>query len=88
MASLPTRWSDRAARTDVAQGLGKTIQTIAMLAYLKEFKSITGPHIIITPKSTLANWMKELELWFPCATAVRFHGSEQERVPPLPASSS
>jgi SWI/SNF-related matrix-associated actin-dependent regulator of chromatin subfamily A member 5 len=38
-------------------GLGKTIQTIAMLSFIKEYKGINGPHIIIAPKITLGNWM-------------------------------
>lgn len=42
-------------------GLGKTIQTIALFAYLKEFKKISGPHLIIAPKSTLGNWCAEFK---------------------------
>lgn len=38
-------------------GLGKTIQTIAILAFIKEYKKVSGPHIIIAPKITLGNWM-------------------------------
>ena len=38
-------------------GLGKTIQTISILAFLREFKNVNGPHIIIAPKITLGNWM-------------------------------
>jgi SWI/SNF-related matrix-associated actin-dependent regulator of chromatin subfamily A member 5 len=40
-------------------GLGKTIQTISILAFIKEYKKINGPHIIIAPKITLGNWMNE-----------------------------
>lgn len=40
-------------------GLGKTIQTISLLAFLKEFKKIHGPHLVLGPKSVLGNWMKE-----------------------------
>lgn len=46
-------------------GLGKTIQSIAMLAYLHEFEEIEGPHLVIAPKSTISNWMKEFKLWTP-----------------------
>ena len=28
------------------QGLGKTLQTISLLAYLREFRGITGPHMV------------------------------------------
>jgi SWI/SNF-related matrix-associated actin-dependent regulator of chromatin subfamily A member 5 len=41
-------------------GLGKTLQTISLLGYLKESKGISGPHLIITPKSTLTNWANEV----------------------------
>ena len=36
-------------------GLGKTLQTISLLGYMKNYKHINGPHIVITPKSTLGN---------------------------------
>ena len=42
-------------------GLGKTIQTIGLIGFLKEFKKIHGPHLIIAPKSTLGNWQKEIK---------------------------
>ena len=38
------------------QGLGKTIQTIAFLAHLLE-EGNTGPHVIVTPSSTLGTTM-------------------------------
>ena len=31
-------------------GLGKTLQTISLIAYLKEFRGINGPHMVIVPK--------------------------------------
>jgi len=40
-------------------GLGKTLQTISLLGYLKESRGVSGPHLIITPKSTLTNWANE-----------------------------
>ncbi len=43
------------------QGLGKTLQTISLVAYLHEYRGITGPHIVITPKSTLGNWVNEFK---------------------------
>ena len=42
-------------------GLGKTIQTIALVAFLREFKKVNGPHLIIGPKSTLGNWFREFQ---------------------------
>lgn len=60
-------------------GLGKTLQTISMLAFLRLYKDITGPHLIIVPKSTLGNWMNEIKRWCPDIRAVRFHGSADQR---------
>ena len=32
-------------------GLGKTLQTISLLAYLASYKGIWGPHLIVVPTS-------------------------------------
>ncbi|PSC72801.1 chromatin-remodeling complex ATPase chain [Micractinium conductrix] len=60
-------------------GLGKTLQTISLLGYLREFRGITGPHMVIVPKSTLHNWLNEFRRWCPCIKAVKFHGNREER---------
>lgn len=60
-------------------GLGKTLQTISLLAYLREFRGITGPHMVIVPKSTLHNWLNEFRRWCPVIKAVKFHGNAEER---------
>lgn len=60
-------------------GLGKTLQTISLLGYLHEFRGITGPHMVVTPKSTLGNWMNEIKRFCPMLRAVKFHGNQQER---------
>ncbi|GMH92811.1 hypothetical protein TL16_g12458, partial [Triparma laevis f. inornata] len=60
-------------------GLGKTLQSISVLVYLKEYKNINGPHLIVVPKSTLSNWMNELKRWAPTLRGVKFHGMKDER---------
>ncbi len=60
-------------------GLGKTLQTISLLAYLREYRGINGPHMVIVPKSTLHNWMNEFKRWCPPIKAVKFHGNAEER---------
>jgi len=40
-------------------GLGKTIQIIALIAYLKEFRSIKKHFLVVCPKTTLSNWERE-----------------------------
>ncbi len=62
------------------QGLGKTLQTISLLGYLHEFRGITGPHMVIVPKSTIGNWLKEFKRWCPVIRAVKFLGNAEERV--------
>lgn len=73
----------------LCQGLGKTLQTISLLGYLHEYRGITGPHMVIVPKSTLGNWMNEFKRWCPMLRATKFIGNAEERVrtsltPPFP----
>ncbi|CAG8574254.1 2078_t:CDS:10 [Ambispora gerdemannii] len=60
-------------------GLGKTLQTIAFLAYLKYFRNIKGPHLVVAPKSTLHNWKQEINKWTPDFQVIIFHGNKKER---------
>ena len=60
-------------------GLGKTLQSISILGYMKEYLNISGPHLVMVPKSTLSNWMNEFKRWCPDLRVIRFHGSKEER---------
>ncbi|KAF0758098.1 hypothetical protein AaE_004047, partial [Aphanomyces astaci] len=60
-------------------GLGKTLQTISVLGYFKEFQNISGPHLVLVPKSTLSNWLNEFNRWCPSLRAIKFHGDKVER---------
>lgn len=60
-------------------GLGKTLQSISMLAYLHEFLNISGPHLVLVPKTTLSNWLNEFAKWLPALRVVKFHGTKEER---------
>lgn len=60
-------------------GLGKTLQTISLLGYLHEYRGITGPHMVVAPKSTLGNWMNEIRRFCPVLRAVKFLGNPDER---------
>jgi SWI/SNF-related matrix-associated actin-dependent regulator of chromatin subfamily A member 5 len=44
-------------------GLGKTVQAIGVLAYNKEHDEVAGPHLVVVPTTTLANWGKEFAHW-------------------------
>ncbi|PPR03483.1 hypothetical protein CVT26_007889 [Gymnopilus dilepis] len=60
-------------------GLGKTLQTISFLAYLKHYREIPGPHLVVVPKSTLQNWAREFANWTPDFSVVTLTGSKEER---------
>eukprot|EP00953_Heterococcus_sp_UTEX-ZZ885_P030141 15942-Heterococcus_DN1.PRE.2 len=60
-------------------GLGKTLQSISLLAYLREARNIQGPHIIIVPKSTVGNWIREFNRWCPSINVVKLLGTKDER---------
>ena len=60
-------------------GLGKTLQSISLLAWLKQIKGISGPFLVLAPKSTLANWQREFKHWAPCFDVLLFHGDKDQR---------
>ena len=60
-------------------GLGKTLQTISFIGYLRYVKEITGPHLIVVPKSTLDNWHREFQQWIPDIDVVILTGAKEER---------
>jgi len=60
-------------------GLGKTLQTIAFLGYLRHIMGITGPHLVIVPKSTLDNWKREFMRWTPEVDVLVLQGAKEER---------
>lgn len=60
-------------------GLGKTLQTISFLGYLKHYRNIAGPHLVVVPKSTLQNWAREFERWTPDVNTALLTGSKEER---------
>lgn len=60
-------------------GLGKTLQTISFLGYLRHIVDITGPHLVIVPKSTLDNWKREFARWTPEVNVLVLQGAKDER---------
>ncbi|KAK9470148.1 SNF2 family N-terminal domain-containing protein [Dipodascopsis tothii] len=60
-------------------GLGKTLQTISFLGYLRYNRNITGPHIVIVPKSTLDNWAREFAKWTPDVSVLVLQGQKDAR---------
>jgi len=60
-------------------GLGKTLQAISLLAYLRESRGVRGPYIVVVPKSVVGNWIREFKMWCPSIRAVRMGGTKEER---------
>ena len=66
-------------------GLGKTIQTIAFLAYLREVEYLRKVHLIVCPLSVVHNWKNEFAKWFPdckvgILSAVKHDRNETNRI--------
>lgn len=59
--------------------MGKTLQTISFLSYLKHYKDNHGPHLIVVPKSTLQNWAREFGRWTPDFNITLLSGGKEER---------
>lgn len=62
-------------------GLGKTLQTISLLGYVKHYKNKAKPepHMVISPKSTLTNWMNEIKKWCPSLKPICLIGNQEAR---------
>ena len=67
------------ARALWLQGLGKTVQVIAVLAYLVESQGTKEPFLVVCPSSVLSNWQAELQAWAPELTVLLHQGSAPER---------
>jgi len=60
-------------------GLGKTIQTIALITYLMEYKNNNGFHLVIVPLGTIHNWRNEFEKWAPHIQLITYMGDQAKR---------
>jgi len=59
--------------------VGKTIQTISLIAFLYERKRERGPYLVIVPLSTLMNWTLEFAKWVPMLKVISYKGSPNAR---------
>lgn len=60
-------------------GLGKTLQTISFIGYLRFVCDISGPHLVVVPKSTLDNWKREFQRWIPDIDVLVLQGAKEAR---------
>ena len=59
-------------------GLGKTIQIISLISFLRDHNT-PGPYLIAGPLATLPNWINEFKKWCPTCPIILYHGSKPER---------
>ena len=60
-------------------GLGKTVQTVAFLSHLAEHRGVWGPFLIVSPSSTLTNWVDEINRFSPRLKVVPYWGKPSDR---------
>ncbi|CCK71856.1 chromatin-remodeling ATPase INO80 KNAG_0I00650 [Huiozyma naganishii CBS 8797] len=60
-------------------GLGKTVQSISVLAHLAEHHNIWGPFLVVTPASTLHNWINEISKFVPDFKILPYWGNANDR---------
>lgn len=63
-----------------SMGLGKTVQTIAFLAYLEEIHHKKGPHLVVCPLTVTNNWKNELGRFYPSAKVCLLSAKSEQRV--------
>ena len=59
-------------------GLGKTLQSISLLAHLREARGVHGPHLVLVPKSVMGNWAREFARWAPALRVLKLQGADKE----------
>lgn len=82
MASSPTRWSvDALIELELTrtQGLGKTVQTCAILSYLFHTMQQYGPFLIVVPLSTAPAWQTAIAQWAPDLNMIYYTGTARSR---------
>lgn len=60
-------------------GLGKTVQTCAILSYLFHEMQQYGPFLVVVPLSTLPAWQWQLALWAPDLNVIAYTGNSESR---------
>ncbi|CAN0322190.1 unnamed protein product, partial [Hapterophycus canaliculatus] len=59
--------------------LGKTLQSIALIAHLQETLRVCRPSLVVVPSSVLGDWTSEIAKFCPSLRTVRFHGPKEDR---------
>ena len=64
-------------------GLGKTAQSISVMAWLQQHAGCPGPFLVVAPLTTLGHWQREIETWTDmvsawCGLATKFCLCQEE----------
>lgn len=59
--------------------MGKTIQTISFLAFLREFKKVNRYFMVVVPKAVIPNWKNEFKKWCPEIKVINLIATKLER---------
>ena len=65
--------------------LGKTLQTISFISYLKDVRKLKGPHLVVVPLSVLFNWVVECRKFCPTLRIFRLHCTSSKEMPAVRA---
>ncbi|MED6174119.1 putative helicase chr10 [Stylosanthes scabra] len=60
-------------------GLGKTLQAIAFLSYLKVYQLSPGPFLVICPLSVTDGWVSEIVKFAPKLDVFKYVGDKESR---------
>ncbi|PQP97494.1 putative helicase CHR10 [Prunus yedoensis var. nudiflora] len=60
-------------------GLGKTLQAVSLLSYLKVHKLSPGPFLVLCPLSVTDGWVSEMEKFAPKLKVIRYVGDKEYR---------
>ena len=59
-------------------GLGKTVQMIAVIAFLKSQGILKHTTLLVVPTSLVSNWNREIRRFSPSLTVSTYHGASKQ----------
>ncbi|XP_073260480.1 probable helicase CHR10 isoform X3 [Populus alba] len=62
-----------------SMGLGKTLQAISFLSYLKVHQKSSGPYLVLCPLSVTDGWVSEIDKFTPKLKVLRYVGEKEHR---------
>ncbi|XP_049356171.1 probable helicase CHR10 isoform X1 [Solanum verrucosum] len=63
----------------IEMGLGKTLQAISLLSYLKVYLKTPGPFLVLCPLSVTDGWMSEMANFAPKLRVLSYTGEKEHR---------